>query len=76
VGTTIAPSVLNGHKYALKHTLWAGQATGPMAFNRAKLFTDAELVSYSSLAQSSGNINSAANAGETRFFLLLEYSPY
>jgi len=68
VGTTIAPSVLNGHKYAMKHTLWAGQAAGPMAFNRAKLFTDAELVSYSSLAQSSGNINSAANAGETRFF--------
>jgi len=68
VGSTVTPSVLNGHKFAQKHTLWAGQATGPMAFNRTKLFTDAELVSFSSLAQSSGNINSAANAGETRFF--------
>lgn len=64
LGNTISPTVLNGHRNAVKHTLWAGQMTGNLVFNRAKLFTDMELVAFSSL---NGNVNSQT-AAENRFY--------
>jgi len=65
IGSTITPSVLNGHRNSQKHTLWAGQTTGQMVVNKAKLFTDAELISFSSLTTS---VSQQQGSVENRFY--------
>lgn len=65
IGSTITPSVLNGHRNSQKHTLWAGQTTGQMVVNKAKLFTDAELVSFSSLTTT---VSQQQGSVENRFY--------
>lgn len=61
LGDTVNPQTLNGHKFAAKHTLWAGLSSGPLNVSKKQLYTDIENIEFSNLNPKYNALSSSEN---------------